>query len=75
VRLPRKIKTILTPIILVVIGLFLLVNVLGIPIYTNQATRINTNILDIQKIVGIAQIILGIATALIALPTASSFLF
>ena len=69
-RIPRKIKTILTPIVLTVIGIYLVVSALNIQSFLGQGK----NILDIQKIVGISQIILGIATALIALPAASNFL-
>ncbi|MGA8083143.1 MAG: hypothetical protein WB988_14915 [Candidatus Nitrosopolaris sp.] len=70
-RIPRKIKTILIPIVLTGIGIFLVINVLNIQ---NSQTMTKPSVLDIQRIVGISQIILGIATALIALPAASDFL-
>ena len=68
-RIPRKIKTILTPIVLTVIGIYLVVSALNIQSFLGQGK----NILDIQKIEGISKIILGIATALIALPASIEF--
>jgi hypothetical protein len=65
---PRALKTVV-PIIL---GITSLIVLLIVPI--SNIPNVQNNVIAVQKIVGIAQVILGISTILMTLPAASVFL-